>query len=75
MTTEERALLGGAALLRFLGDDFLVGDRCSGGIVFSTSKISEGSTLSPVRALRVRAAVRGVGGTSVFLRVCRFGLR
>jgi len=73
--TEARALLGGAALLRFLGDAFLIGDTGSGELVFSASKISEGSTFSPVRALRVRAAVRGVGGTSVFRRVCRLLLR
>lgn len=66
---DERALLVGAAILRFLGDAFLVGDTGSGLIDCSGSKISEGSTLSPVRVLRVRAAVRGVEGTSVVLRL------
>lgn len=74
---EARILLGGAALFRFLGDAFFVGDTGSGGIVDSAgSKICGGSTLSPVRVLRDRIAVRGVDGTSVvFLRVWRLGLR
>ena len=67
--TDERALLVGAALLRFLGDAFFVGDTGSGLIESSGAKISEGSTLSFVRVLRVRAAVRGVEGTSVVLRL------
>lgn len=67
--TDERALLKGAALLRFLGEAFFVGDTGSGLIDTSGSKISEGSTLSPVLVLRVRAAVRGVEGTPVVLRL------
>lgn len=67
--TDERAPLVGAALLRFLGDVFFVGDPGSGLIDSSGSKISVGSTLSPVLVLRVRAAVRGIEGTSVVLRL------
>lgn len=73
--TDDRVLLVGAALLRFLGDAFFIGDIGSGLIEASGSKISGGSTLSPVRVLRVRAAVRGVEGTSAVLRlVWRLGL-
>lgn len=72
-----RPFLGGAALFRFLGDAFFVGDIGSGGIVDSSgSKICVGSTFSAVLVLRDLAAVRGVGGASVvFLRVWRLGLR
>ena len=56
--TDERAPLVGAALLRFLGDAFFVGDTGSGLIDSLGSNISDGSTLSPVRALLVRAVVR-----------------
>ena len=71
-----RAFFGGAALLRFLGEAFLVGDMGSGRMDSSGSNNCEGSMLSPVRAFRVRAAVRGVEGTSVvFRRGWRFGLR
>ena len=74
--TDVRVFFGGAALLRFLGEAFLVGDIGSGRIDSSGSNICEGSMLSPVRAFRVRAAVRGVGGTSVvFRRGWRLGLR
>ena len=73
--TADRILLVGAAFLRFLGDAFFVGDTGSGLIEASGSKISEGSTLSPVRVLRVRAVVRGVEGISAVLRLdWRLGL-
>ena len=69
-------LLGGAALLRFLGDDLFVGESGSGGKFVIESYVSVGSTFSTVLARRVRAGLRGVGGTSVvFLRVWRRGLR
>ena len=69
IATDEWALLVGAALLRFLGDPFFVGEVGSALIDSSGSNSSEGSTLSPVRVFRVRAAVRWVGGTSVVLRL------
>ncbi len=74
--TDVPAFFDGAAILRFLGEVFLIGDIGSGGIDCSGSNVCEGSILSPVRAFRVRAAVRGVGGTSVvFRRGWRLGLR
>ena len=69
MATDERVPLVGAALLRFLGDAFFVGETGSGLIDSSGLKISEGSTLSPVRVLLVRCVVRGLGGTPVVLRL------
>ncbi len=64
-----RPFLGGAALFRFLGDAFFVGDTGSGAMVDCCGlKICDGSTHSPVCILRDRVAVRGVEGTSaVFL--------
>lgn len=59
--TEARIFLGGAALFRFLGEAFFVGDIGSGGILdFSGLKTCDGSTFSPVRVLRDRVAVSGV---------------
>lgn len=74
---EARPVLGGAALFRFLGDALFVGDTGWGATEDSFgSNICEGSTLSPVRGLRVRVTVRGVDGTSVaLLLVWRLGLR
>lgn len=75
---DERLLREGAALFLFLGEAFFVGETGSGGIVLSSgSKICEGSMPSPVFARRLRAALRGVGGTSaVVFRLDDFlGLR
>jgi hypothetical protein len=65
-------------VVRFLGEDFLMGEAGSVGSTFSdASKISGGSIDSVARVLRVRVPVFGVGGSStVFLlepRVARAG--
>lgn len=74
--TETRLFFEGAVLLRFLGDGRLVGESGRGGIVSSGSNICEGSMLSPVFVLRLRVAVRGVGGAVVVCRrLARLGLR
>lgn len=74
--TEPRLFLGGAVFFRFFGDTVFEGDVGSGGMVCSGSKICDVSISSVFRVARIRAAVRGVEGTSVvFRRVWRLGLR
>ena len=73
---ETSLFLVGAALFRFLGGALFDGDTGCGGILCSGSKTKSVPISSVFRVTRLRAAVRGVGGTSVvFRRVWRFGLR
>ena len=75
VNTELLPLLVGTVLFRLRGEAFLDGDSGIGVVVWSGSKICEGSILSPVRVRRVRAAVLGVAGTPVVvLRDARLGL-
>lgn len=72
---ETRPLRVGAALLRFRGDGFLVGDIGANTTLSSGSNIWVGSISSVFLALRPRAFTRGVVGSSVVLRrVVRLGL-
>ena len=65
-----------AALLRFRGEDFLVGDSGAGAMLSSGSKIWVGSIISVFLALRPRPVVRGVVGSSAVFRLLDFvGLR
>lgn len=74
--TEARPFLVGAALLRFRGDNFLVGETGSGATLSLGSKRWVGSISSVFLALRPRAFARGVAGSSVVVlrRVVRLGL-
>ena len=75
METDVRLFFTGAVLLRFLGDDCLVGESGRGAMLSSGLKISDGSIPSPVLVLRLRIVVTGVGGALVvFRRLCRRGL-
>ena len=69
-TADERRLLAPAALLRFRGDAFLVGDVGSlGRLLSSGSNIWEGSMPSPVFVLLPRVVF--LGDRSMFAVVCR----
>lgn len=73
--TEGRPRFVAAALLRFRGDGFLVGDSGSGAILSWGSNIWVGSMSSVFRVLLPRAFARGVTGSSVvFRRLARLGL-
>lgn len=65
--TETRLFLAGRTLFLFTGERGFDGDTGSGATP-SGLKSCDGSTESPVLVLRVRVAVRGVGGSSVVLR-------
>jgi len=69
-TIELRRLDRGAIVLfLFRGEEDLVGDAGSlGAMLMSWSKMADGSTLSPLLALRVRTDF--LGDTSVFVVVC-----
>ena len=72
---DARPFLIGAALLRFRGDGFFVGDIGSGATLSSGSNICVGSRTSVFRFRRPRPFAFGVAGSSVVLRrVVRLGL-
>ena len=66
--TELLLLALGAVLFLFRGEYFFAGDAGSLGTLSSGSNMAEGSTLSPLRALRVRTFF--LGDASVLAVVC-----